>query len=122
MTTCGGIISCNSSNRFAASATVIMLTPVTLPPGRLRLVTRPNVIGSPALTKTIGMVESLPSPQAPSELHRLQRSRRLDGEPGRTTARAVDRIEAPPNGTRSPDWRLQHSPFPSSLQRRHPSR
>ena len=31
--------------------------PVTLPPGRLRLVTRPNVTGSPALAKTIGMVD-----------------------------------------------------------------
>jgi hypothetical protein len=33
-----------------------MLTPVILPPGRLRLVTMPAVIGSAALTKTIGMV------------------------------------------------------------------
>ena len=31
--------------------------PVTLAPGRLRLATRPNVTGSPALTKTIGIVD-----------------------------------------------------------------
>src|SRR5215471_6838343 len=33
------------------------LTPVILPPGRLRLLTRPVAIGSPPLTNTIGMVE-----------------------------------------------------------------
>jgi ABC-type uncharacterized transport system substrate-binding protein len=32
------------------------VTPVILPPGRLRLVTRPVVTGSSAVTKTIGMV------------------------------------------------------------------
>src|SRR5262249_31396722 len=52
-----GTNSCSSSNRFGASATVIMDMPVTLPLGRLRLVTRPNVTGSPALTKTIGIVD-----------------------------------------------------------------
>ena len=52
-----GTNSCSSSNRFGANATVIMVMPVTLPPGRLRLATRPNVTGSPALTKTIGIVD-----------------------------------------------------------------
>ena len=32
------------------------LTPVTLPPGRLRLATRPTSTGSPPVTKTIGTV------------------------------------------------------------------
>jgi hypothetical protein len=32
------------------------LTPVTLPPGRLRLVTRFSLIGSPPVAKTIGIV------------------------------------------------------------------
>ena len=32
------------------------LTPVTLPPGRLRLATRPSLTGSPPLVKTIGIV------------------------------------------------------------------
>jgi hypothetical protein len=31
--------------------------PVTLPPGRLRLSTRPAVIGSPPISKAIGIVE-----------------------------------------------------------------
>jgi hypothetical protein len=32
------------------------LTPVTLPPGRLRLATRPSLTGSPSAAKTIGTV------------------------------------------------------------------
>jgi hypothetical protein len=32
------------------------LIPVALPPGRLRLATRPNATGSPPVAKTIGMV------------------------------------------------------------------
>jgi hypothetical protein len=34
-----------------------MLTPVALPPGRLRLATRPSFTGSSPVLKTIGMVE-----------------------------------------------------------------
>ena len=51
-----GTNSRSSSSRFAPSATVIRLAPVTLPPGRLKLATKPNWTGSPALTNTIGMV------------------------------------------------------------------
>src|SRR5258707_14258112 len=47
----------SSSSRFAVSAPERMVTPVTLPPGRLRLATRPSLIGSPPTMKTIGMVE-----------------------------------------------------------------
>jgi hypothetical protein len=32
------------------------VTPVTLPPGRLKLATRPSLTGSPPLAKTIGIV------------------------------------------------------------------
>jgi hypothetical protein len=32
------------------------ITPVTLPPGRLKLETRPSLTGSPPVVKTIGMV------------------------------------------------------------------
>jgi hypothetical protein len=39
---------------------VTKVTPVTLPPGRLRLATRPSLTGSPALTKTIGIVDGRP--------------------------------------------------------------
>ncbi len=51
-----GTISRSSSIRFASSATANRLTPVTLPPGRLRLATRPSLTGSSPITKTIGIV------------------------------------------------------------------
>ena len=37
----------------------MLATPVTFPPGRLRLATRPAFTGSNAETKTIGIVEVL---------------------------------------------------------------
>ena len=46
----------SSSSRFAASTLNRELTPVTLPPGRLRLATRPSAIGSPPVANTIGIV------------------------------------------------------------------
>ena len=44
------------SNRFDASSTLNVETPVTLPPGRLRLVTSPTATGSAPVVKTIGML------------------------------------------------------------------
>ena len=35
---------------------IVWVTPVTLPPGRLRLATRPSLTGSATVSKTIGMV------------------------------------------------------------------
>jgi len=35
----------------------MIVIPVTLPPGRERLVARPNPTGSPPITKTMGMVD-----------------------------------------------------------------
>ncbi len=35
----------------------MLVTPVTLPPGRARLATRPDLTGSATLTKTIGIVD-----------------------------------------------------------------
>src|SRR5215813_9264105 len=52
-----GTNSCSSPRRFGCRRADAKLTPVILPPGRLRLVTRPLSIGSPPLTNTIGMVE-----------------------------------------------------------------
>src|SRR5438128_2648166 len=52
-----GTNSCKSPSRFAPSSPLMELTPVTLPPGRLRLATRPVWTGSPPPLKTIGMVE-----------------------------------------------------------------
>src|SRR5215218_10582717 len=49
-----------SSRRFAASSAIASDTPVILPPGRLRLATRPVPTGSPPATNTIGMVDVAP--------------------------------------------------------------
>ena len=51
-----GTNSCSSSNFFGSNAVVNRLTPVALPPGRLKLATTPSWTGSPAETKTIGIV------------------------------------------------------------------
>ena len=45
-----------SPSRFAPSCTLIMLSPVTLPPGRLKPATRPSCTGSALVMKTIGIV------------------------------------------------------------------
>src|SRR5262245_13465586 len=52
-----GTSSCSSSRRFAASVVTRKLTPVALPPGRLKLETRPRSTGSVPMVKTIGMAE-----------------------------------------------------------------
>ena len=49
-----GTHSRNNSSRLAPSAPVKKLTPVALPPGRLRLATRPSLTGSSALVKRLG--------------------------------------------------------------------
>ena len=51
-----GTASLMSSSRFAFSVWPSAVTPVTLPPGRARLVTMPAATGSPVVTITIGMV------------------------------------------------------------------
>jgi hypothetical protein len=56
MTVAVGTNSRNSSSRFGPSSTDKMPTPVRLPPGRLRLETRPSRTGSPAVRNTIGIV------------------------------------------------------------------
>src|SRR5262249_37546336 len=50
------LLSGPSRRFFAAPSTFNWVTPVTLPPGRLRLGTRPILIGSEAVSKRIGMV------------------------------------------------------------------
>ena len=51
-----GTSSRSSSNRLVTSGSVKKVTPVTLPPGRLRLVTSPDTTGSLPIAKTIGIV------------------------------------------------------------------
>ena len=45
-----------SPSRLAASSELKVVMPVMLPPGRLRLATRPCATGSPPVLKTIGIV------------------------------------------------------------------
>ena len=51
-----GTTSCSSSSRFDATSVFKDVVPVTLPPGRFKLATRPTVTGSALVLKTIGMV------------------------------------------------------------------
>ena len=51
-----GTNSCSSSSRFGPSSTPRVVTPVRLPPGRLRLATSPASTGSTPIEKTIGIV------------------------------------------------------------------
>ena len=52
-----GTTSRKSSSRLPARSGAWIDRPVTLPPGRARLATRPLPTGSPAIAKTIGMTE-----------------------------------------------------------------
>ena len=51
-----GRTSCSSSSRLATSSTPIKVAPVTFPPGRPRLDTKPALTGSEAVVNTIGIV------------------------------------------------------------------
>src|SRR5262249_15109231 len=51
-----GTISRSNCMRLATSSLEKKLTPVALPPGRLRLATKPSLTGSPATPNTIGIV------------------------------------------------------------------
>ena len=67
----------SSSNRFAPNLPLNNVTPVTLPPGRLRLATRPSLTGSPPAKNTIGTVvvaalaASAAGDSATNDSHRL---------------------------------------------------
>jgi hypothetical protein len=56
MTAAVGTISCNFSICFCISSVPKLVTPVALPPGRLKLGTSPSATGSAAVEKTIGIV------------------------------------------------------------------
>src|SRR6516165_7006118 len=51
-----GSTSCKSPSSLPASSRFIEVMPVTLPPGWLKLATRPDRTGSPPISKTIGIV------------------------------------------------------------------
>ena len=52
-----GSSSCSTPSRFASRAALRKLTPVALPPGRLKLATIPSFTGSAPVAKTIGIME-----------------------------------------------------------------
>ena len=78
-----------------------MITPVTLPPGRFRLATRPSLTGSPPIVKTIGIVVVAALAASAAGVPPARRSRRPDGGPDRPPVPAVDRIDRPPSDIRS---------------------
>lgn len=52
-----GTTSCSSSNRFGFTSALSDVAPVMLPPGWLRLATRPRATGSAPISNTIGIVD-----------------------------------------------------------------
>src|SRR5262249_27564791 len=118
-TLAAGTNSWSSSSRFAANVLVKRFTPVTLPPGRLRLATKPSCTGSPPFVNTIGIVvvtdlaaiaETLPPVATIIATWRRTRS---------VANQVVDRIETLPNGIRSlrsdPRYSRPHS-SPDGIQ------
>ena len=57
MTVAFGTSSRSNSSRFAPSTPEMLLKPVTLPPGWLKLATNPSLTGSPPAEKTIGLFD-----------------------------------------------------------------
>ena len=78
MTLAVGTSSCSNSSRFGANSTSSVVTPVTLPPGRLRLATSPSSTGSPPVRRRSESSRSPPLPRAPQACCRARRSRSPD--------------------------------------------
>ena len=89
----------SNSKRFAPNTAAKKTTPVTLPPGRLRLVTRPSLTGSLPVTKTIGIVVVAAFAANAGQCSR--RSRQPAGESIQPPEPATDRVDLPPIGIRS---------------------
>ncbi len=101
----------SSSSRFAPNTPPKKLTPVTLPPGRLRLATRPFVTGSPPLPNTIGIVV-VAALAARADCCRRQ-SRPPAGLSNPPPEPATGRSGLPPSGIRSRRSGPRRSPLPS---------
>jgi hypothetical protein len=71
------ISSCRSLSRLASSSVSKKLNPVTFPPGRARLATRPTLTGSSETVKTIGIVAVAASPITAALLAQRPRTRGL---------------------------------------------
>src|SRR5215472_15625250 len=95
-----GTTSCSSSSRFDATSVFKDVMPVTLPPGRLKLATRPTATGLVAVLKTIGMVV-VAALAASAEAMSGARLGRPFVEPGLQPASAVGHSGFPPTGIQS---------------------
>jgi hypothetical protein len=94
-----GISSRATSSRFVSSVALNSVTPVALPPGRLRLATRPDLTGSPATLNRIGIVAvAALAARATARLPTATiTATRL---PTRSAASAGTRLDCPPSDTR----------------------
>ena len=108
-----GTSSRSNSSRLPASSVTKKVTPVTLPPGRLKLDTKPSSTGLSPIVKTIGIVLVAAWRLAPQE-ERWQRSQLPDDELNQSPAPAVGRMPLPPSGIRSPNSGLRRNRFRSS--------
>src|SRR5262249_42723876 len=83
-----GAISHNSPNFFASRIDVAVIRPVTLPPGRLKLATRPDLTGSLLVMIKIGIVDvallaaSAPISPPPARITWARRCTRLEAKAG----------------------------------------
>jgi hypothetical protein len=104
-------------NSFAANAVVRKLTPVRLPPGRLKLATRPSLIGSPPVANTIGIVAVAAfANSADAVLPGQQSQRRRDARDLRPSP-VTDRTDYPPIDTKFRRYTYQRSPGRRDLAR-----
>ena len=85
------------SSRFGAISLFNWVTPVTLPPGRLRLATSPILTGSEPASKTIGMVAVAAFAASAARVGARQ-LRQLRDEPDRPPSPVADRFGPPPSG------------------------
>ena len=106
--------SCSSSSRFGQSEALNTVTAVALPPGRLKLATRPSLTGSPAVAKTIGVAEWRPLRRVCGRQDPPRISLKLDGQPGRPRAPRADQIAPQPSGIRLRRSDPRRSPLPSA--------
>jgi hypothetical protein len=99
-----------SPSCFAPRSAVMKLIPVTLPPGRLRLATRPSLTGSPPVAKTIGtVVVAALAPSAAGVLPTIVSERRAKKPHHRHRSLLRARPERP-GGSRAAEQRDELAP------------
>ena len=95
---------------------------MTLPPGRLRLATRPSLTGSSPVVKTMGIVVVAALAAGAAGCRGRDNDRHLaTNQIGRQCRQTID-IDPPPSDIRSPRSDLRHSRLPSGLGGTRPRR